>query len=236
VDWTFRSRLIGSTPDRFSGFQVDGPGWSSHLLVSLDEKMIEIFDPNQAEPWIFHVCDSVERLRQGSCKNHHVNPAACRGRPNLQRRLLPAEKRTNIIRRVSGYSAIGATSASSCSGLRSWSVDGLVAAGVVGVAGVCAVAATGVKSKRAATNVTTRRRAMLPPRYTQQPTSAFHARVCAGLICINTVPDKVNTAQRAESNQLAIRTCEGPKSGHPCSDQCRRLKYGRRRHHVRDRA
>jgi len=48
--------------------------------VSIDEKVIEILDANQSEPRIFHVRNSVERDRQSNGENHHVNPAARRGR------------------------------------------------------------------------------------------------------------------------------------------------------------
>ena len=44
-----------------------------HLLVSIDEKVIEILDANQAEPRILHVRNGVERNRQGGGKNQHVN-------------------------------------------------------------------------------------------------------------------------------------------------------------------
>jgi hypothetical protein len=47
--------------------------------------------------------------------------------------------------------------------LRSWSVDGLVAAGVVGVAGVWAIAATGIQTKSAKISTATRQEAILVP-------------------------------------------------------------------------
>ena len=68
------TRLIGSIPNR------SRLGWSPHLFISFAQKVVEIFDVNQAEPWIFHVRDGVKRDCQGTCENYHVNPATCRGR------------------------------------------------------------------------------------------------------------------------------------------------------------
>ena len=55
-----------------------------HLLVSIDEKVIEILDANQAEPRILHVRNGVERNRQGGGKNQHVNPASRRSRRHAE--------------------------------------------------------------------------------------------------------------------------------------------------------
>src|SRR5262249_1568178 len=57
---------------------------SPHLLVSINEKVIEILDANQFEPRIFHVRNSIERDRQSNGENHHVNPAARRGRGHAE--------------------------------------------------------------------------------------------------------------------------------------------------------
>ena len=48
------TRPIGSSPNRFR------LGWSPHLFVSFAQKAVEIFDANQAEPWIFHVRDVIQ--------------------------------------------------------------------------------------------------------------------------------------------------------------------------------
>ena len=47
-----------------------------HLLVSIDKKVIEILDANQAEPRIFHVRNSVECNRQGGGENQHMASVA----------------------------------------------------------------------------------------------------------------------------------------------------------------
>src|SRR5690242_11124014 len=47
-----------------------------HLFVSINEKMIEIFDTNKAESRILHVCESIECDSQRPSKNQHVNPTA----------------------------------------------------------------------------------------------------------------------------------------------------------------
>src|SRR5262245_60122123 len=47
-----------------------------HLVVSVDEKMIEVVNANKSEPRIFHVCKSVKGGRQSRGKNEHMNPAA----------------------------------------------------------------------------------------------------------------------------------------------------------------
>jgi hypothetical protein len=47
-----------------------------HLLVSIDKKMIESLDANQAEPRILHVRNSVERNCEGGGENQHMNPAS----------------------------------------------------------------------------------------------------------------------------------------------------------------
>ena len=53
-------------------------------MVSIDKKMIEILDANQAEPRIFHVRNGVERNRQGGGENQHMNPASRRGRRHAE--------------------------------------------------------------------------------------------------------------------------------------------------------
>ena len=35
---------------------------TTHLLVGIDQKMIEVIDPDQAEAWKFHVSNDVEQL------------------------------------------------------------------------------------------------------------------------------------------------------------------------------
>src|SRR5262249_55134131 len=56
------------------------------MLVSLDQKVIEIFYTNQIEPRKFHVSNSVECDGQRGRKNHHVNPAARGSRSHAEAR------------------------------------------------------------------------------------------------------------------------------------------------------
>ena len=50
-----------------------------HLLVSIDKKMIEILDANEAEPRILHVRNRVEGNRESGGENQHMDPASRRG-------------------------------------------------------------------------------------------------------------------------------------------------------------
>ena len=47
-----------------------------HLLVSIDKKMIEILDANEAEPRILHVRHSVEGNRESGGEDQHMDPAS----------------------------------------------------------------------------------------------------------------------------------------------------------------
>src|SRR5262249_11353902 len=87
--------------DRFSVFQADRFGGGPHLIVSLDQKVIEIFDTNQAEPRKLHVSNSVEDDGQRGRQNDHVNPAARGSRSHAEaskQRPLPGAEQHNIER------------------------------------------------------------------------------------------------------------------------------------------
>ena len=49
---------------------------NTHLLVGIDQEMIEAFDTDQAEPRKFHVRNDVEGCRKGGREGHHVYPTA----------------------------------------------------------------------------------------------------------------------------------------------------------------
>ena len=49
---------------------------SSHLLVSVDKKVVKGFDVNQAETRKFHVGNNIQGNGQSGSKHHHMNPAA----------------------------------------------------------------------------------------------------------------------------------------------------------------
>jgi hypothetical protein len=44
--------------------------------VNVDEKVVEAFDGNQAEPRKLHICNNVEGKCQSGSENHHMDPAA----------------------------------------------------------------------------------------------------------------------------------------------------------------
>src|SRR5437868_2755191 len=55
-----------------------------HMLASIDKKVIEVLNANQAKPQIFHVGNSIECDRQGSGENQHMDPAARPGRSHAK--------------------------------------------------------------------------------------------------------------------------------------------------------
>ncbi len=52
---------------------------NTHLLVGIDQEIIEVIDPDQAEAWKFQVSNDVERCCKGGREAHHVYPAASLG-------------------------------------------------------------------------------------------------------------------------------------------------------------
>jgi hypothetical protein len=57
---------------------------TSHLLVSIDEDVIEALDPNEAKAGIFHVGDDIERLTGSTIilvglRSQPKQPLSCRG-------------------------------------------------------------------------------------------------------------------------------------------------------------
>ena len=62
-----------------------------HLLVSIDKKMIEILDANEAEPRILHVRNRVEGNRESGGENQHMDPTSRGGGRHAE----ACEKRTS---------------------------------------------------------------------------------------------------------------------------------------------
>ena len=59
----------------FAGTHDRGALVRLHLLMGIDKKVIEFVYANEAEARVFHICEGVQRDRQGSGENEHVYPA-----------------------------------------------------------------------------------------------------------------------------------------------------------------